>query len=174
MKYRNRVVLALAPLLLLAGGAEAVMTGTIQARLVISPACEVNAGVAPMPGNLGRLDFGSSGPTWTRPLNAAITGSGGALQVTCNTSVSGFTVTIDGGVNGDGTTRRLSNGRQTIPYRLTVDAAGTDSYSIGQQRNFAVSTGAQRPIPVYGAVVANTNALPAGTYRDTLTVTLDW
>ncbi|NWB26202.1 Csu type fimbrial protein [Pseudomonas gingeri] len=174
MKYLNRAVSVFGPLLLLAGGAEAVVTGTIQARLVILPACEVNTGVASMPSNLGQLDFGSSGPTWTRPLNANIQSSGGALQVTCNASVSGFTVTIDGGVNGDGTTRRLSNGHQTIPYRLTVDAAGTDSYSIGQQRNFAVSTGTQRPIPVYGAVVANTNALPAGTYRDTLTVTLDW
>ncbi|MCF5398478.1 fimbrial major subunit CsuA/B family protein, partial [Pseudomonas syringae] len=32
----------------------------------------------------------------------------------------------------------------------------------------------QVPIPVFGSVVANTRALPAGIYTDTLTVTLDW
>ncbi|MGY2288582.1 Csu type fimbrial protein [Pseudomonas sp. SDO528_S397] len=171
----HRSMLMLGPLLLLAGATQAmVMTGSIQARLVITAACEVSTGGQATAGNLGQLDFGSQGPTWTRPLNASIEGSAGALNVSCNTPASGFTVTIDGGTNGDGATRRLSNGRQTIPYRLTSDAAGTDSYRIGQQRNFAVSNGVQRPVPVYGAVVANTSALPAGTYRDTLTVTLDW
>lgn len=174
MKHLTCTALCLSPLLFFTGDAEAVVTGSIQARLVILPACEVRSGDADMPGNLGQLDFGNQGPTWTRPLNANVEGSGGALQVTCNTSVRGFSVTIDGGVNGDGTTRRLSNGRQSIPYRLTADAAGTDSYRIGQQRNFAVGSGAQGPIPVYGAVVATTSALPAGTYRDILTVTLDW
>ncbi len=174
MKHFTRTALFLSPLLFIAGDADAVVTGSIQARLVILPACEVSAGGVEQPANLGQLNFGNQGPTWTRPLNANIEGSGGALQVTCNTSVRGFNVTIDGGVNGDGTTRRLSNGRQTIPYRLTADAAGTDSYRIDQQRNFAVSAGNLGPIPVYGAVVANTSALPAGTYRDILTVTLDW
>lgn len=174
MKHFTCTALLLSPLLLVAGDAEAVVTGSIQARLVILPACQVSAGAQALPANLGQLDFGNQGPTWTRPLNANVEGNGGALQVTCNASVRGFTVTIDGGVNGDGTTRRLSNGRQTIPYRLTADAAGTDIYRIGQQRNFAVSAGSLGPIPVYGAVVANTSALPAGTYRDTLTVTLDW
>jgi spore coat protein U-like protein len=174
MNLFTHAAFALGSMLLLADSAQAVITGQIQAWLVISAACEVNAGGASMPSNLGQLDFGTQGPTWTRSLSAELSSGGGALQVTCNSSVSGFTVTIDGGTHGDGTTRRLSNGRQTIPYQLTVDAAGTDSYSVGQQRNFAVSNGAQRPIPVYGAVVANTSALPAGTYSDTLTVTLDW
>ncbi|MEG2797403.1 MAG: spore coat protein U domain-containing protein, partial [Pseudomonas sp.] len=100
--------------------------------------------------------------------------SSGKLNVACNPSVTGFTVTIDGGAHGDGATRRLSNGRQTIPYQLFLDASGNQSYSIGQQHNFAVTSGAQIPIPVFGSVVANTRAVPAGVYTDTLTVTLDW
>ena len=74
----------------------------------------------------------------------------------------------------DSTTRRLSNGRQTIPYQLSADPLGRRSYSIGEQRNFVVTKGTQVPIPVFGSVVANTRALPAGIYTDTLTVTLDW
>ncbi|AMB85657.1 spore coat protein [Pseudomonas agarici] len=174
MKHLKRPALVLGLLFFLADAADAMMIGTIQARLVISPACEVNVAGTNRPSHLGRLDFGSPGPIWARPLNAHIRSDDEALQVACNSSVSGFTVTIDGGVNGDGTIRRLSNGRQTIPYRLTVDAAGIDSYRIGQQRNFAVDGGAWKPIPVYGAMVANINTLSAGTYRDTLTVTLDW
>lgn len=165
---------AFGSMLVLADSAQAVVSGQIQAWLIITAACQVNAGGASMPNSLGELDFGHQGPTWARTLNADLSSSGSALQVICNSSVNGFTVTIDGGTHGDGTVRRLSNGRQTIPYRLTVDAAGTDSYSVGQQRNFAVNNGAQRPIPVYGAVVANTSALPAGVYTDTLSVTLDW
>jgi spore coat protein U-like protein len=57
---------------------------------------------------------------------------------------------------------------------LFLDASGGESYSIGQQRNFAVTNGAQIPIPVFGSVVANTSAVPAGVYTDTLRVTLDW
>lgn len=52
--------------------------------------------------------------------------------------------------------------------------SGSQRYSIGQQHNFAVTSGAQIPIPVFGTVVANTRAVPAGVYTDTLTVTLDW
>ncbi|QXI30362.1 Csu type fimbrial protein [Pseudomonas vanderleydeniana] len=175
MKHHNRAALALGPLLFLAGDAGAtMMTGAIQVQLVISPACEVGSAGTALSGNLGQLNFGNQGPTWTGPINASIQNSGANLHVTCNASVSGFTVTIDGGVNGDGSTRRLSNGNRTIAYRLTVDAEGNDTYRVGEQRNFAVTSDVRSPIPVFGIVVANTNALPSGIYSDTLTVTLDW
>ena len=121
------------------------------------------------------LDFGSQGPTWSNPLGANISdGSNAPLTVSCNPTVASFTVTIDGGTNAVGTTRRLSNGRQTIPYQLMADPRGRIPYTIGQQRSFVAANGTQMTIPVWGAVVANTTALPAGTYTDTLTVTLDW
>jgi len=55
-----------------------------------------------------------------------------------------------------------------------ADPRGRIPYTIGQQRSFVAANGTQMTIPVWGAVVANTTALPAGTYTDTLTVTLDW
>ncbi|EJL06531.1 Csu type fimbrial protein [Pseudomonas chlororaphis] len=179
MTSRRWALAALGSLLLLADHAQAAISGQIHARLTIIAGCEVTNGATRTPENpvddLGLLDFGQHGPTWSAPLRANVSGSGsGRLEVACNPSVTGFTVTIDGGRNGDGSTRRLSNGRQTIAYRLFLDASGSDSYSIGQQRNFAVTSGAQVPIPVFGSVVANSRALPAGVYTDTLTVTLDW
>ncbi|AIC21075.1 MULTISPECIES: Csu type fimbrial protein [Pseudomonas] len=179
MTSRRWALAALGSLLLLAEHAQAAISGQIHARLTIIAGCEVTNGATSTPesplSDFGLLDFGQHGPTWANPLNASLSGAGnGHLEVACNPSVTGFTVTIDGGLNGDGSTRRLSNGRQTIAYRLFLDASGSDSYSIGQQHNFAVTSGAQVPIPVFGSVVANTRALPAGVYTDTLTVTLDW
>jgi spore coat protein U-like protein len=176
---KSWVVITLGTVLLLTEEAQAAVSGQIHALLTIIASCEVTNGATTPPGSpvsdIGLLDFGAQGPTWTSPINANLSDAGnGKLEVSCNSSVTGFTVTIDGGTHGDGTTRRLSNGTQTIPYRLFLDASGGDSYSIGQQRNFAVTSGAQIPIPVFGSVVANTSAVPAGVYTDTLTVTLDW
>ncbi len=176
MVSRGWALVAMGGLLLLADDAQAAVAGQIHARLVITASCEVSKGTdsAPVSPDSGSalLDFGSHGPTWDNRLTSGVTdGDKAPLAVSCNPSlVSSFTVTIDGGVNGDG----LSNGRQTIPYRLSADPLGRSTYSIGQQRNFVVTKGAQVPIPVFGSVVANTRALPAGIYTDTLTVTLDW
>ncbi|PQP01679.1 MULTISPECIES: spore coat U domain-containing protein [Pseudomonas] len=176
---KSWAVMTLGTVLLLAEEAQAAISGQIDARLTIIASCEVINGVNRFTGSpvsdFGLLDFGIQGPTWTNPINANLSDAGnGTLEVSCNPSVTGFTVTIDGGVHGDGATRRLSNGTQSIPYRLFLDASGGDGYSIGQQRNFAVTDGGQIPIPVFGSVVANTSAVPAGVYTDTLTVTLDW
>lgn len=171
------MVMATATLLLLTDDVQAAVSGQIHARLILIAGCEVtNTDDSSSPvSDLGKLDFGIQGPTWNAPINARLdSDSSGKLNVACNPSVTGFTVTIDGGAHGDGNTRRLSNGRQTIPYQLFLDASGNQSYSIGQQHNFAVTSGAQIPIPVFGSVVANTRAVPAGVYTDTLTVTLDW
>ncbi|MHC8327801.1 Csu type fimbrial protein [Pseudomonas sp. LB1P83] len=177
MTSRHWRVIAVSTLVLLAENAQAAVSGQIHARLTITAGCEVTNDAAPgtLASDFGTLDFGQQGPTWNRPINASLDGGGnGRLNVVCNPSVTGFTVTIDGGAHGDGTTRRLSNGSQTIPYQLFLDASANQRYSIGQQHNFAVTSGARIPIPVFGSVVANTRALPRGVYTDTLTVTLDW
>lgn len=177
MTSRHWRVIAVSALVLLANDAQAAVSGQIHARLTITSGCEVTNAAAPgtLASDFGMLDFGQQGPTWNRPINASLGGGGnGRLNVVCNPSVTGFTVTIDGGAHGDGTTRRLSNGSQTIPYQLFLDASGNQRYSIGQQHNFAVTSGAQIPITVFGSVVANPRALSSGVYTDTLTVTLDW
>ncbi|UOK40761.1 spore coat U domain-containing protein [Pseudomonas palleroniana] len=180
MVSRGWAFVAMGGLLLLAGDAEAAVSGQIQARLVITASCEVSKGGVTTPlnatGGTAMLDFGSQGPTWTNPVGAVVTDVTKApLSVSCNPSVvSSFKVTIDGGTNGDGTVRRLSNGRQSIPYQLSADPLGRISYSIGQQHHFVMTKGTHIPILLFGLVVANTKALPAGIYTDTLTVTLDW
>ncbi|KJK08267.1 MULTISPECIES: spore coat U domain-containing protein [Pseudomonas] len=173
------LLLTVGPLLLISPAAFAAMSGHIQAQLVISSACQISgepgAGGVKAP-EAGVLDFGSQGPSWTEALHSDLEESAGhgSLQVRCNPAVRAFTVSINGGAHGDGATRRLSNGRELIAYELSADPLGRARYTIGQSRNFSVSSAAQIPIPIYGVVVAQPKALPAGIYRDTLMVTLDW
>ncbi len=177
MQTSRVLLLSLGPLLL-STSVHGAMSGHVQARLVLTSACQISndpTPQAPAPAG-GVLDFGAQGPMWDNPLRAALDDSvgNGNLQVSCNPQVRAFTVTINGGSNPSGTTRRLSNGGVLIPYQLSTDPAGRSNYGIGQQLSFSVSSAAQIPIPIYGVVVANPKALPAGVYRDTLTVTLDW
>lgn len=177
MQTSRILLLSLGPLLL-STSVHGAVSGHIQARLVITSACQISndpSATSSAAGG-GVLDFGQQGPLWNQTLRAAIDDPAGAgnLQISCNPQVRAFTVSINGGANPDGATRRLSNGGVLIPYQLSTDPAGRSNYGIGQQLNFTVSSAQQIPIPIYGVVVANPKALPAGVYRDTLTVTLDW
>jgi len=176
MQTSRILLLGLGPLLL-STSVHGAISGHIQARLVLTSACQISSdpgSEAPAVSG-GVLDFGQQGPMWSNPLRATVDEAGGSnLQVSCNPAVRAFTVTINGGTNPAGNTRRLSNGGVLIPYQLSTDPAGRSNYGIGQQLSFSVSSAAQIPIPIYGVVVANPEALPAGVYRDTLTVTLDW
>ncbi|MDF0730940.1 spore coat U domain-containing protein [Pseudomonas entomophila] len=177
MNRTSLLLLTLGPLLLPTGTAHGSTSGFIQARLVISAACQVSS--EPQPGSVGGagvMDFGAQGPSWDRPLRSRLDEAGGegSLQVSCTPSVRAFSVRINGGLNGTDGVRRLSNGRELIPYQLAVDPGGNSRYGIGQARTFTIRNTEQIPIPIYGVVIAQPRALPAGLYRDTLRVTLDW
>lgn len=178
MNRTSILLLSLGPLLLPAGTAHGTTTGFIQARLVISAACQIISGDQPPAtlGNPGMMDFGERGPSWDQPLRSQVDelSGEGSLQISCTPQVRAFNVRINGGLNGSDGVRRLSNGRETIPYQLAVDPGGNSHYGIGQARAFTISSTEQIPIPIYGVVVAQPRALPAGLYRDTLSVTLDW
>ncbi len=170
------LLLTLGPLLLPAGVAHGTSTGFIQARLVISAACEISSQQPTVAGNTGVMDFGARGPTWDQPLTSRVdeASAEGSLQISCTPQVRAFSVRINGGLNGSDGVRRLSNGRELIPYQLAVDPGGNSRYGIGQARTFTISNTEQVPVPIYGVVVAQPRALPVGLYRDTLRVTLDW
>ncbi|WP_338746795.1 spore coat U domain-containing protein [Pseudomonas putida] len=178
MNRTSILLLTLGPLLVPGGAAHGSTTGFIQARLVISAACQISSNDTQpaVLGNPGLLDFGERGPNWDQPLRSRVDEAGGAgsLQISCTPEVRAFNVRINGGLNGDDGVRRLSNGRELIPYQLAVDPGGNSRYAIGQARAFTINSTQQVPIPIYGVVVAQPRALPAGLYRDTLRVTLDW
>jgi spore coat protein U-like protein len=171
-------LLLLGPLLLPSAAVQGASTGFIQARLVISAACLIDSG-GQQPatlGNPGVMDFGERGPSWDQPLRSRVdeVAGDGSLQISCTPEVRAFNVRINAGLNGSDGVRRLSNGREMIPYQLAVDPGGNSRYGIGQARAFSISSAQQMPIPIYGVVMAQPRSLAAGLYRDTLRVTLDW
>ncbi|RCL24732.1 SCPU domain-containing protein [Pseudomonas sp. AFG_SD02_1510_Pfu_092] len=178
MNRTSMLLLTLGPLLVPGGVAHGSSNGFIQARLVISAACQIdsNEAQAASLGNPGLLDFGDRAPNWLQPLRSQVddVNGQGSLQISCTPEVRAFNVRINGGLNGSDGVRRLSNGRELIPYQLALDPGGNSRYGIGQARAFTISSSRQVPIPIYGVVVAQPRALPAGLYRDTLRVTLDW
>ncbi|AOK30026.1 spore coat protein [Burkholderia singularis] len=160
------------------------LTGTVNAKLVLTTGCAVDAGGGSVSGtNFGTLDFGTQPSGFTGSLNASATGGGSTTaQVTCSPDVTSIQVTVDGGQNaskgtgiGSGT-RALANGTSYVPYEVYADAGHSKQYIAGTAQAVAVPTpGAAFQLPVYGvANKTSTSALAAGTYTDVLNVTLGW
>lgn len=179
MKSMKRIALPMlaagAAALLPTGYSQAAITGQIQATLVVDVGCEVTQGSS-LSGNIndfGILDFGQTGPIWSNALSAELTNTagGGSLEVTCDSSISGFNVSIDGGQRGNRTLAGVTAPGNTVAYDVYQDPARSTPYEKDTPVNFP-STGTAVPVPVYGAIEPGTAA--ADTYKDTLLVTLDF
>lgn len=137
------------------------LTTTFQARIVILNACTALSA--------STLDFGSQG------VLSADVDQTSTINVTCTTDAP-YTVKLDAGANagtpGDVDTRRMTDGTDFVSYNLYSDASGGAVWdnTTGVSRN---GTGSQEAITVHGRVPAQTTP-PAGTYTDTVTVTLTY
>lgn len=80
MNRTSILLLTLGPLLVPGGAAHGSTTGFIQARLVISAACQISSDDTQpaVLGNPGLLDFGERGPNWDQPLRSRVDEAGGA------------------------------------------------------------------------------------------------
>ncbi len=169
-------------------GFAATTTGTINARLVLTTGCLVNGQSGTNGVNFGNLDFGSSAATFDT-LNATLVGSlGNGIFVRCTTgqtyniqltSSNAAPATVIGQVTTQPRYLILgSNATQGIAYTLY----GTTSYTtpIANNTNLA-NTGTPDPTngdnyPIYGRVAGGgfNAATPAGTYTDTINVSVSY
>nr|WP_321891690.1 spore coat protein U domain-containing protein [Burkholderia cenocepacia] len=167
-----------------AQGQTSLLTGTVNAQLVLTTGCAINAGSGSVGATtFGTLDFGAQPGGFMGSLDSQATGGGSAAtQVTCSPDVASLQVTIDGGRNagkgagiGSGT-RALTNGAAYVPYEVYADSAHSKQYVAGTAQSVAVSTpGAAFTLPIYAiANKTSSSALAAGTYTDVLNVTLGW
>lgn len=144
-------------------------------KLNISSGCTVdNSQVEGNMSKFGVLDFGKSASTWSNVLTAEVasSGNGGDLTVTCDADVSQFNVSVNGGERGD---RTLSNATDTVAYNVYQDAARSTLYELNTNVVFPVTAGTAVPVPMYGAIAANTTtAVSTGDYTDTLLVTVSF
>jgi len=114
------------------------------------------------------LNFGIQGV-----LVADVTGTT-TVNVTCTADLP-YQIGLDGGTTagGDTTTRLMTDGTDTVTYRLFQDAARTVNWgnTAGADTLASTGTGSGQTFSVYGVLPAQTTP-PAGIYSDTVGVTV--
>lgn len=126
--------------------------------------------------DFGTINFGMMSSI-SDDVDVVSSSGSGSIVVTCTPGVAA-TIALDYGVNGGSSTARYmtnSAGTQTLGYQLYQDSVrstvwGTDSlaYSI------LSFTGTTQTYPVYARLFASGDMPTAGTYTDTVTVTLSY
>ena len=102
----------------------------------------------------------------------------GSVTVNC-TNGAGWSATANqgGGTGATMATRRMTSGANTLIYRLYTDAARTSIWGDGSTGTAAVSgtgNGAAQVFTVYGRVPSGQTGVPAGSYSDTVSVTITY
>lgn len=184
MKTAKLVTLAAASatMMMATGQAQAQLAGTLQSQLVLESACLITGQTATSGLDFGMLDFGTQPSTFTGAVNSTLAGG---LSLTCSAGITGVTVAVDlgqhaaglaGGIaNGTTGTRAMSIGSSTtdvINYDVYPTDGGTVPYpALGSSVPVSGSTA----VPFFGKINRTTaTGLAAGTYTDTLAVTISW
>lgn len=122
----------------------------------------------------GLLAFGSWSALTTGSQTVVLGPSGGSqalLQCTAGTTVQ---LTLDGGLHALGAQRRLANGGgYFLPYTLSLTTSGNQPVLPNIPVGVALGTTAQA-LPLQGTVLMPGLGLGAGTYSDTVQVTVSW
>lgn len=159
----------------IASRADAATTsGTIDVELTITNACVVNGAtsVSSSFGNGGKILFADQ-PGLFADVDGQLVGSLGNLSVKCSPGVSP-TLTVGSGANDQSGNRRLKSGSNTVAYHLYSDSARLTEISVGTALPLGTLSTAAVGVPIYARVNSGGNLLPAGTYTDTVQVTLSW
>ena len=148
----------------------ATTTTTFNVTATVTSSCTVTA---------TNLAFGSYNVLSASPTNATST-----ITATC-TKGTGFTIALDAGQNAGGASnfsaRAMTNGAATpslLGYQLYTNSAHTTVWGDGTNSSSTVSgtgtgPGAGVSNTVYGEIAANQN-VPAGSYSDTVNVTVTY
>lgn len=149
------------------------VSGSLGVQLTITNGCAINGDPAPTSSTqIGSLDFGSHG-TLVGLITGTSTGAGGTgtIQIQC-TNLLPYNVTLNNGLNATGTQRRLANSTNYVQYNLYQDPTRLILWDSATPMN-KVATGLTDTLNVYGTVPPQ--ATPAaGTYNDTVIVTVNW
>jgi spore coat protein U-like protein len=141
---------------------------TLMLALLLAPGfAQAACSVAPTPVAFGIYS----------PFNVAPTDTAGTLSVSCDTATVGYTLLLTPGGAGSYSPRRLAGGAYTLAYNLYADALRTIVWGDGSGGTTTVSGAFALPgaidHTVYGRVPAQQN-VGAGTYTDTITVTINF
>jgi spore coat protein U-like protein len=140
----------------------ATTTSTFTVQMTVTSSCVINSS--------STLSFGSQGVLGANVDNTS------TIQVQC-TNTTPYNIGLDAGT-GTGatvTTRKMSNGANTINYSLYSDSGRATVWgnTIGTNTVAATGSGASQSYTVYGRVPPQTTPA-AATYTDTITVTVTY
>lgn len=164
-------VATLAAMLALGSPALAEMSKPFPVAAVVVNGCAV---VTDGSGNWGTIDFGTTPGMSGATVQSSLVSAGGAgIAIDCTPGVVA-SLSADNGDNGAAGGRFLkqTGGTATIPYLLFADASATAWTTGALSLPFTVNSG-RRLVPVRG-VATLSGPKPAGTYTDTVRVTLTW
>jgi len=145
------------------GANAATATQNFGVKLVVQESCAI--GTTPTD-----VDFG----TRTRQTAAINTDATGSLSVNCSSGTP-YTIALNGGLNANGTSRRMLAGANYASYVLYQDSGYATPWGDGTTFGTTVSgtgTGSAVATSVYGRLTSLN--FPAGTYSDTVTATVTY
>lgn len=149
-------------------------TGTIGVRLNITNACVVNDATALQTdlGRTGDIHFTDQPGTFSA-VDGELVGALGALAVRCSPGATPA-LTIGAGANDQAGVRQMVSGGSAVPYRLYTNAARNDEIGIGRSLALGAAGSAAIVVPIYARATNSGGILPAGSYADTVQITLSW
>lgn len=154
---KTRLFLAAAAALVAAPAAADTDTDILTVRVTVQEACTIAGGT---------LDFG----TYNSGQQAEASAEGSISYNNC--AAGTLDIALDGGTAGDVQNRQMANGDSTLGYQLFKNSAASQVWGTGddalQQQLLVPGSG---DISVYGRIPGGQN-VPAGTYTDTVNVTL--
>ncbi|HWV53632.1 spore coat U domain-containing protein [Pseudorhodoplanes sp.] len=154
------VVLLVGLSFLTIGAVAQVATANLSVQITITAGCLLQ--------NVNNINFG---PHALLSSNVDATGS---FEVLCTSGVP-YTVSLDGGGGGSINSRRMESGGEQVSYQLYSDPARLQIWgeTLGVDRVSGTGSGVAQSLTIYGRVPSQTTP-PAGTYTDTVTITLNY
>lgn len=110
--------------------------------------------------------FGAYDTLSSAPLDGA-----GSVRVDCDTETS-FTVALGAG-SGSHEQRTMTDGQSILLYNLYTEGSRSIVWGDGAGFDLVSATGTGVDLTVFGRIPARQN-IPAGTYVDTITVTISY
>ncbi len=165
-KFRIASIALLTPIAIsLPAAANAASTsGTLNVSATVTANCTISTSA---------LAFGN-----VNTISGSNVDGAGAIIVTCT---NGTAWTAAAGVgSGSGASfsaRNMTGGANLLSYNLFTDGARTSVWGDGTGSTAALAstgTGAAQNIPVYGRIASGQTAVPAGSYADTVSVTVTY
>ncbi|USI71600.1 Csu type fimbrial protein [Sphingomonas morindae] len=151
-------------------------TGTVGVSLNVTAACAVNGAtsIGANLGQIGSIAFADQpGLFGNTDASMIATGGGTGLSVLCSPG-STPTLTVGSGANDAGGLHYMASGTNKVAYHLYSDSGRTNEIAIGQSISLGTATSTAFNVPIFGRVSSNGAVLAAGTYTDTVQVTIAW